>query len=325
MNIVQMDGYAGNPGDISLQPWHEIPDADGTMCHFTVYDRTPEHLVIERAKDADIVITNKVVFSDEVMAQLPRLKYIGVLATGYNVVDIPAARKRGVVVTNIPAYSTPSVAQMAIAHLLHIANNVAGHSAAVHDGVWGTCPDFTFTLTPQLEMAERVFGVVGLGNTGLATAAIAHALGMQVVAYTSKDADDLPSFVRKAESMEALFSEADVLSLHCPLTDVTHHLINAERLAMMKPTAIIINTGRGPLIDEQALADALHAGTIYAAGIDVLQTEPPVDGSPLLTAPRCHITPHIAWASVAARQRLINTAIDNIKAFIAGKPQNVVS
>lgn len=324
MKIVELDGYAANPGDISWEPWKEIMAPDGTKCEFTVYDRTPAELVVERAKDAEIAITNKVVFSEEVMMKLPKLRYIGVLATGYNVVDVEAAHRRGIIVTNIPAYSTASVAQLAIAHLLHIANNVAAHDSAVHDGEWAACPDFTFTVSPQMELAGKTFAVVGLGNTGMATARIAHALGMEVLAYTSKESKILPSYIRKAECMQALFREADVLSLHCPLTTDTHHIINSESLSWMKSTAIIINTGRGPLVDEQALADALNTGRIGAAGIDVLTEEPPKNESSLLTAKNCYITPHIAWASLAARQRLMQIAIDNVKAFINGEPKNKV-
>ena len=324
MKIVELDGYAANPGDISWGQWENIVAPDGTTCEFVVYDRTPANLVVERAKDADIAITNKVVFSDEVMAQLPRLRYIGVLATGYNVVDVEAAHRRGIVVTNIPAYSTASVAQLAIAHLLHITNNIAAHDTAVHQGQWSSCPDFSFTVSQQLELDGKTFAVVGLGNTGMATARIAHALGMKVLAYTSKEQSMLPTHIKKASSLDSLFAEADVLSLHCPLTTDTHHIVNAKRLALMKPTAIIINTGRGPLIDEQALADALNEGKLLAAGIDVLEEEPPTKGSPLLTARNCHITPHIAWASLAARERLMRIAIGNVQAFLNGSPQNVV-
>lgn len=324
MKIVELDGYAANPGDISWQQWENIVAPDGTTCEFVVYDRTPANLVVERAKDADIAITNKVVFSDEVMAQLPHLRYIGVLATGYNVVDVEAAHRRGIVVTNIPAYSTASVAQLAIAHLLHITNNIAAHDTAVHQGQWSSCPDFSFTVSQQLELDGKTFAIVGLGNTGMATARIAHALGMKVQAYTSKEQSMLPTHTKKASSLDSLFAEADVLSLHCPLTTDTHHIVNAKRLALMKPTAIIINTGRGPLIDEQALADALNEGKLLAAGIDVLEEEPPTKGSPLLTARNCHITPHIAWASLAARERLMHIAIGNVQAFLNGSPQNVV-
>lgn len=319
-----MEGYAANPGDISWQPWKEIISPDGTPCRFTVYDRTSPDMVVERAKDADIVLTNKVVFSDEIMAQLPRLRYIGVLATGYNVVDVEAAHRRNIIVTNIPAYSTTSVAQLAIAHILNITNDISAHNQAVHKGEWQRCPDFTFTVSPQIELAGKTLSVIGLGNTGMATAAAAHALGMHILAFTSKSPTALPDYIRKAESMDQLFREADILSLHCPLTPDTHHLVNADRLTMMKPSAIIINTGRGPLIDEAALAEALSNGTIAAAGIDVLTEEPPVNGSPLLTAPHCHITPHIAWATLAARQRLMAIALQNVKAFIAGNPVNRV-
>ena len=325
MKIVEMDGYAANPGDISWEPWYNIVAPNGEKVLFERYDRTKPADTVERAKDADMVLTNKVVFDKEVMAQLPKLKYIGVLATGYNVVDIDEAKRRGITVTNIPAYSTASVAQLAIAHLLHITNNIALHDEAVHKGQWEACPDFTFTLSPQIELADKTFAVVGLGNTGKATAAIAHALGMKVVAFTSKQQSELPIYINKVETLNQLFAEADVLSLHCPLTPDTHHLVNAEHLALMKPSAIIINTGRGPLIDEQALADALNEGKIYAAGIDVLTEEPPVSSSPLLSAHNCHITPHIAWATLAARQRLMKIALQNVVSFLEGKPQNVVS
>jgi glycerate dehydrogenase len=317
MNIVILDSFAANPGDLSWQPLSAIGE-------LTVYDFTRPDELLERAKNADILITNKVLIKAEHLQLLPRVRYIGILATGYNNVDIEAARQRGIIVTNIPAYSTSSVAQLAIAHLLHIANNVAAHDAAVHRGEWGTCHDFTFTLTPQMELADKVFAIVGLGNTGKATAEIAHAFGMKVIAYTSKQQSELPIYINKVETLEQLFREADVLSLHCPLTPTTKHIINREHLAWMKSSAIIINTGRGPLIDEQALADALNRGSIYAAGIDVLTEEPPVNGSPLLTAKNCHITPHIAWATLAARQRLMHIALENVKAFLQGRPQNVV-
>lgn len=324
MKIVVLDGYAAAPGDIDWQPWKEISAPDGSVCEFVTYDRTPKELVAERINDADIVLTNKVIIDAGMMAQMPELKYIGVLATGYNVVDVEEAHRRGIVVTNIPAYSTDSVAQMAMSHLLHIANNVAAHDDAVHRGEWERCADFTFTVSPQIELAGRTFAVVGLGNTGMATARIANAFGMKVVAFSSKAQEDLPPFITKVDTMDELFACADVLSLHCPLTPTTQHLVNAERLALMKPSAVVINTGRGPLIDEQALADALNEGRIYAAGIDVLTQEPPVNGSPLLSARNCHITPHIAWASLAARQRLMNIARENVKAFLSGATQNEV-
>jgi glycerate dehydrogenase len=318
MTIVVLDGYAANPGDLSWDGLRELGE-------LTVYERTAPDEVLERAKGAQAITTNKVLITAELMDQLPELRYIGVLATGYNVVDIPAARKRGIVVTNIPAYSTMSVAQLVMAHLLNITNRVALHSQAVTEGKWQTCKDFTFTLSPQIELDDKTFGIVGLGNTGTAAARIAQSLGMRVLAYSSKNAETLAALgIDKADGYEQLFRESDVLSLHCPLTEETHHLVNAERLSWMKPTAILINTGRGPLIDEKALADALNQDRIMGAGVDVLQDEPPRNGSPLIGARNCFITPHIAWATQAARSRLMKIAVENVKAFMAGKPQNVV-
>ena len=328
MKIVEMDGYAANPGDISWEPWRNIALPDGGVCDFVMYERTAPELVVERAKGADMVITNKVMFSREVMEALPELRYIGVLATGYNVVDIAAAKERGIVVTNIPAYSTQSVAQLAIAHLLHITNNVAEHDRVVHEGGWTRNADFSFWVSPQRELAGKTFGVVGLGNTGTATARIAAAIGMKVLAFSSKGEHEMKGLgiedIRKATTIGELFSQSDVVSLHCPLTETTKHIVNKTTLGLMKSDAILLNTGRGPLIDEQALADALNEGRIYAAGIDVLTEEPPRNGSPLLTARNCYITPHIAWATLAARERLMQIAIENIKAFLRGEPQNVV-
>ena len=253
------------------------------------------------------------------MAALPRLSYIGVLATGYNVVDIEEAKRRGIAVTNIPAYSTMSVAQMVMAHLLNITNHVALHAEAVRGGAWQTSPDFSFAKTPLIELDGLTFGIVGLGNTGMATARMAQAMGMHVMAVSSKDSDTLAQRgIRKASGYEELFAQADVVSLHCPLTPETHHLVSSERLSLMKPTAILINTGRGPLVDEQALADALTDGRIYAAGVDVLTEEPPRQGSPLIGVPNCFITPHIAWATAAARRRLIDIAAENLAAFQRG-------
>ena len=318
MTIVVLDGYAANPGDLSWDGLRELGE-------LTVYERTAPDEVLERAKGAQAITTNKVLITAELMDQLPELRYIGVLATGYNVVDIPAARKRGIVVTNIPAYSTMSVAQLVMAHLLNITNRVALHGQAVTEGKWQTCKDFTFTLSPQIELDDKTFGIVGLGNTGTAAARIAQSLGMRVLAYSSKNAETLAALgIDKADGYEQLFRESDVLSLHCPLTEETHHLVNAERLSWMKPTAILINTGRGPLIDEKALADALNQDRIMGAGVDVLQDEPPRNGSPLIGARNCFITPHIAWATQAARSRLMKIAVENVKAFMAGKPQNVV-
>ena len=258
------------------------------------------------------------------MQHLPSLKYIGVLATGYNVVDIPAAHELGITVTNIPAYSTNSVAQMVFAHLLNITQQVAAHSADVVAGRWRDCEDFCFRKCSLLELDGMSIGIVGFGNTGSATARIAHSFGMRVFAFSTKPQDQLPDYVSKVDSLDQLFSICDVVSLHCPLTDSTRHLVNAARLKLMKPTAIVINTGRGPLVNDQDLANALNSGQIYAAGIDVLTQEPPRDGNPLIGARNCFITPHIAWATDAARKRLMQIALDNVRAFVAGKTMNVV-
>ena len=258
------------------------------------------------------------------MAALPALKYIGVLATGYNIVDIQAAKARGIIVTNIPAYSTASVAQMVFAHILNITQRVGHYAYANRHGRWANNPDFCYWDTDLVELDGKKLGIIGLGNTGQATARIAAAFGMQVCAYTSKPQSQLPGGIRKME-LDELFRECDIISLHCPLTDSTREMVNAERLRLMKPTAILINTGRGPLINEQDLADALNNGTIYAAGVDVLSQEPPRADNPLLSARNCYITPHIAWASTAARERLMQIMLENIKAYQDGKPVNVVN
>ncbi|GAE23862.1 D-3-phosphoglycerate dehydrogenase [Bacteroides pyogenes JCM 10003] len=255
---------------------------------------------------------------------MPALKYIGVLATGYNVVDVAAAKERRIVVTNIPAYSTSSVAQMVFAHILNITQRVGYYSEEVHKGRWTQSADFCFRDTPLIALRDKKIGLIGLGNTGYTTARIAIGFGMQVYAFTSKSPFQLPPEIKKKE-LDELFSECDIVSLHCPLTEETRGLVNARRLALMKPTGILINTGRGPLINEQDLADALNSGKIYAAGVDVLSTEPPRADNPLLTAKNCYITPHIAWATTAARERLINLAVGNLQAYINGKPENVVS
>lgn len=316
-HIVALDGYAANPGDLS---WDEMK----TLGECTVYDRTAPSELLERAKEADILLTNKVVITGEHMTALPRLKYIGVMATGYNIVDTTAAKERGIIVTNIPAYSTDSVAQMVFAHLLNIAQQVQHHSEEVHKGRWTNSPDFCFWDTPLIELAGKKIGLVGLGNTGMRTARIAISFGMEVHAFTSKSHFQLPPEIKKME-LDELFAECDIVSLHCPLTEQTREMVNARRLSLMKPNAILINTGRGPLINEQDLADALNSGRIYAAGVDVLSQEPPRVDNPLLTARNCYITPHIAWASTAARQRLMQIALDNLKAYQAGNPINVVN
>ena len=316
MKIVVLDGYAANPGDLD---WGELK----ALGECTIYDRTAPDEVYERSREAEILLTNKTAITAKHLAALPALKYIGVLATGYNVVDIAAAKARGIVVTNIPAYSTASVAQMVFAHLLNIASQVQHHSEEVHKGRWTQSKDFCFWDTPLIELQGKKLGIVGLGHTGQATARIALGFGMEVCAYTSKPASQLPPEIRKME-LDELFATCDVISLHCPLTDTTRELVNARRLALMKPTAILINTGRGPLINERDLADALNRGQIFAAGIDVLSQEPPRADNPLLTAKNCYITPHIAWASISARQRLMHIMLDNLRAYLSGKPVNKV-
>lgn len=317
MNIVVLDGYAANPGDLS---WNELK----ALGECTIYDRTAPAEVLERAAGAEILLTNKVVLNAETIAALPELKYIGVLATGYNVVDTAAAKERGIIVANIPAYSTASVAQMVFAHILNIAQQVQHYSDEVRKGRWSNNPDFCFWDTPLIELRGKKIGIVGLGNTGFNTARIAIGFGMEVHAFTSKSPFQLPPEIKKMD-LDNLFSTCDIISLHCPLTDSTRELINAGRLKQMKPTAILINTGRGPLINEQDLADALNNGTILAAGLDVLSQEPPRADNPLLTARNCYITPHIAWASTAARERLMQIMLDNVKAYLDGKPINNVA
>ena len=316
MKTVVLDGYAANPGDLR---WDELQ----MLGECVIYDRTLPEEVLERAAGAEILLTNKTSLTAEHMAALPELKYIGVLATGYNIVDVNAAKEHGILVTNIPAYSTDSVAQMVFAHILNITQQVKHHSDEVHKGRWAESKDVCFWDTPLIELRGKKLGIVGLGHTGYTTARIAIGFGMQVSAFTSKTNFQLPPEIRKME-LDELFRECDIISLHCPLNDSTRELVNAERLKTMKPTAILINTGRGPLINEQDLADALNNNTIYAAGLDVLSQEPPHKDNPLLTAKDCYITPHIAWASTAARERLMQIMLENIKAYQAGKPINSV-
>ena len=314
MKIVILDGFTANPGDLS---WAEL-EALGQV---TVYERTLPSETVARAAEADMVLTNKVVVSREVMDQLPHLKYIGVLATGYNVVDIEVAHQRGIIVTNVPAYSTESVAQMVFAHLLTVTNRTEHYAQENRQGRWSRNADFCYWDFSHMELAGKTFGIVGLGNIGRRVAEIALAFGMKVKAVSSKTT--LPAGIEKV-SLEALLATADVLSLHCPLTDSTRHLINADTLAKMKSTAILINTGRGPLVDDQAVADALAEGRLAAFCADVLTQEPPLADNPLLKQPNAFITPHIAWASKEARVRLIQVATSNVRAFLSGTPQNVV-
>lgn len=286
----------------------------------TVYERTAPKDVYKRAEGAEVVFTNKVVLDEAVLEKLPSLKYIGVLATGYNVVDVEAAARKGIVVTNIPAYSTSSVAQMAFAHILNIVQRVGYYAQEVSNGKWSRQADFSFWDAPLHELDGKKIGIIGFGNTGRATARIAVGFGLDVYAYTSKSAMELPADVHKCPSMDELFRKCDIVSLHCPLTETTRELVDARKLELMKSSAILINTGRGGLVNEQDLADALNSGKIAAAGLDVLSSEPPRADNPLLKARNCFITPHQAWATKEARVRLMQLAVNNLKAFLEGKP-----
>jgi glycerate dehydrogenase len=317
MKIVELDGYAANPGDLSWEPLQELGE-------LTVYDRTPASLVVERAKDADIILINKVIITEEVLSQLLRLKYIGVLATGYNVVDVKAATKRGIVVTNIPAYSTESVAQMTFAHILNITNRIGHYARQSREGRWSSNPDFCYWDTQLWELSGKTIGIVGLGNIGMRVATIARYFGMDVFAYTSKNSADLPEGIQKT-TLDGLFAVSDIVSLHCPLTADTRHLINRESLEKMKEGSILINTGRGPLVDEEAVAEALASGHLGGYGADVMIDEPPSPNNPLLAQRNAFITPHIAWATREARQRLMDICVRNVKAFIEGKRLNAVN
>jgi glycerate dehydrogenase len=317
MHIVVLDGHALNPGDLSWQPLESL----GTC---TVHERTPSGEVVARVCDADIVLTNKASVTRDDMAQLPRLKYIGVLATGYNIVDVAAAAERGILVTNVPAYATPSVVQMVFAHLLHLTLHVGEHAQGVSAGRWSRSEDFCYWDFPLVELSGLTLGIVGFGRIGRATAAAARAFGMDVLAYDAIPPQDLPDGVQLA-ALDDLFRRSDAVTLHCPLTAETRHLVSAARLALMKPTAYLINTSRGPLVDEEALAAALEAGRIAGAGLDVLDCEPPAADNCLLSARNCYLTPHIAWATKAARGRLLAAATGNVAAFLAGRPQNVVN
>ena len=315
--IVILDGYTANPGDLLWNPLEEYGQ-------LTVYDRTKPEEIIGRAKNAEIVLTNKVCLHKQVIEQLPKLKYIGVLATGYNVVDLEAAHAHGITVTNVPAYSTESVAQMVFAHLLTVTNRTEHYAVQNRKGQWSANPDFCYWDTPLTELAGKTFGIVGLGNIGQRVAAIANTFNMKVIAYTSKKADELAPYITK-KTMNELLTESDVLSLHCPLTPETKHLINHQTLQKMKASAILINTGRGPLVNDQDVAEALIGNKLQAFCADVLTEEPPKADNPLLRCENAYITPHIAWATKEARSRLVDVAINNVRAFLAGKPQNVVS
>lgn len=317
MKIVVLDGYAANPDDLSWDGLKALGDV-------TVWPRTAAGDVLARSEGADALLTNKVAIDGALMDKLPRLKYIGVLATGYNVVDVGAATAHGIVVANIPAYSTDSVVQMTFAHLLNMTNRVAHYAKQNRQGKWSRSADFCYWDTSLHELAGKTIGIVGLGNIGMKVARIARDFGMDVFAHTSKNAADLPGGIQKT-TLGGLLAVSDVLTLHCPLNDGTRGMINAQSLAQMKRGALLINTGRGPLVDEQAVADALKSGLLGGYAADVLCSEPPAADCPLLSAPNAYITPHIAWATFEARSRLMDIAVENVRAFAEGNPVNVVN
>jgi glycerate dehydrogenase len=317
VTIVVLDGFTLNPGDLSWQALQKLGECK-------IYERTPANEIVSRASHAEIVLTNKTPLSRETIASLPSLRYIGVLATGHNIVDSDAARERRIPVSNIPTYGTSSVAQMVFAHILNLTHHVAHHAGTVRAGRWTASADFCYWDLPLVELEGLTLGVVGFGRIGQAAARLAEAFGMEVVSHDRVESQVSVQGYQPV-SLEDLFRQSDVVTLHCPLTPETEAMVNKERLSMMKTTAFLINTSRGPLIDEQALARALESGRIAGAGLDVLSTEPPHPDNPLLTAPRCFITPHIAWATRAARQRLLSTALENVRSFLNGKPANVVN
>jgi glycerate dehydrogenase len=314
--IVVLDGFTLNPGDLS---WDVLKSLGSCV----IYDRSEPGEVLGRAAEAEILLTNKTVLSCEHLQNLPKLKYIGVLATGTNIVDLAAARERGIPVTNVPAYGTKSVAQTTLALLLELTQHVGDHAASVRAGRWTQSADWCYWDSPLLELDGLTMGIIGLGRIGCAVAKMAAAFGMNVLAFSprSKPAAD---FIRRVD-LETLFRQSDVVSLHCPLTPETRHLVNSERVSWMKPSAFLLNTSRGLLLDEAALAQALNAGRLAGAGLDVLSVEPPPADHPLLQAKNCVITPHLAWGTRAARSRLLQIAVENIRAFLSDHPQNVVS
>lgn len=317
MRIVVLDGFTLNPGDMEWRALEALGD-------LTVYERTSADQVMSRLAGAAVALTNKTPLQAEVIGALPELRFIGVLATGYNVVDLAAARARGIPVSNVPAYSTRSVQQMTFALLLELTQKCGAHDRAVKEGAWARCEDFMFQFGPLTELDGLTFGIVGFGTIGRAVALTARSFGMRVVTASRTRPADMPDGVEWV-TVEELFRQSDVVSLHCPLTPDTERIVCERTLAWMKPTALLINTGRGGLVDEEALARALREGRLAGAGVDVLSTEPPRPDNPLLLAPNCVITPHCAWATRAARQRLLDVTVANVRAFQSGRPQNVVS
>ena len=317
MNIVVLDGHTLNPGDLS---WDELK----SLGPCKIFERTAPDQILARAADAEIILTNKVVLDREIIAALPKLRYLGVLATGYNVVDTAAARERGISVTNIPDYGTRSVAQHTFALLLELTHHVGHHAQTVRDGRWSRSADFCYWDFPLLELDGLTLGIIGFGKIGREVAKIAQAFGLRVLVHSRTKSAQLPAGMDFG-SLDEIFSCADIISLHCPLTPETKNLVNRARLALMKPSALLINTSRGPLVDEASLANALNSGRLAGAALDVLSVEPPPATTALLTAKNCLITPHIAWATHASRTRLMDVVAGNIRAFLAGKPQNVVN
>lgn len=315
--MVVLDGHTLNPGDLSWESLAKLGD-------LTVYERTGDAQIAGRATGARVLLTNKTPLSRDNLRLLSECRYVGVLATGYNIVDVGAAKEKGITVTNVPTYGTQSVAQMVFAHLLNLTQHVADHAAGVRDGDWSRAKDFCYWAHPLVELAGKTMGIVGLGRIGRATAGIACAMGMAVIACDPDvDPDAVPGC--RAVSLDELFRESDVVTLHCPLTDSTAGVVSAERLATMKPTAFLVNTSRGALVDVEALARALDEGRLAGAGLDVLPTEPPEPGNPLMHTRNCFVTPHISWATAEARGRLMREAVENVRAFLEGEPRNVVN
>lgn len=318
MKIVVLDGYTLNPGDLS---WSKLEK----LGNITVHERTPADQVYERAERAEIVLTNKTPLPADVINKLPSLKYIGVLATGYNIVDIEAAKQQAIVVANVPGYGTDSVVQMTFALLLELCQHVQRHSDAVREGKWARSADWCFWDFPLIELSGKTMGIIGFGSIGQEVADVATAFGMKILGQSRTQTDQSQRKNFKWASVDELLKTSDVISIHCPLTPETKGLINKESLRKMKPSAFLLNTSRGPIIIDQDLADALNSDVIAGAGIDVLSVEPPSTGNPLFKAKNCLITPHIAWATKEARTRLMNSVVDNVSAFLSGKPVNIVN
>ncbi|WP_420150985.1 D-2-hydroxyacid dehydrogenase [Spirosoma sp.] len=318
MNIVVLDGYTLNPGDLSWEGVEQLGDV-------TVYDRTSANQIVERAADAEILFTNKTPLRADTLEQLPKLQFVGVLATGYNIVDTDVAKKSGVVVSNVPGYGTPSVVQLTFALLLELTHHVQRHSDSVRNGKWARSVDFCFWDYPLVELAEKTIGIIGFGSIGEKVGDVATAFGMNIIGSKRHRTDQSHRRNFRWAEVPELLEQSDVVSIHCPLTPDTQGLINKENLQRMKPSAFLINTSRGPIVVDQDLADALNNDVIAGAGIDVLSVEPPAADNPLFTAKNCLITPHIAWATKEARERLMAMTVDNLKAYLSGKPINVVN